>query len=127
MRAGGGDKKSTTAKSGVESFPHPIPDAGKTRDKVGKTFGISGKSVEFGTRVINIDNPKLIKAVDADLIAVSTSAATCKLTNSAPIEAINTWNLLTVGHTEGLNACGASVRPATVGKLPRQGFAQACV
>jgi hypothetical protein len=30
----------------VENLPHPIQDAGKTRDNLGRLFGVSGKSVE---------------------------------------------------------------------------------
>jgi protein gp37 len=41
MKLGGGDKK-----SGVEIFPHPIEDAGKSRDKIGERVGVSGKSVD---------------------------------------------------------------------------------
>lgn len=66
MSAGGGDKKSRAAKSGVENLPHPISDTGKgqpkqgmenlphpiadtgkARDQVGKVFGVSGKSVDM--------------------------------------------------------------------------------
>src|SRR5262245_35781741 len=43
MRAGGGDRKSTTAKSGVAKLPHPISDTGKVRDQVGKAVGVSGR------------------------------------------------------------------------------------
>src|SRR5262249_35913649 len=49
MKAGGGDKKSTRAKSGVENVPHPIPDAGLARDQIGKVVGVSGKSIDHAT------------------------------------------------------------------------------
>ncbi len=47
MKAGGGDKK-----SGKENLPDPILDQGQARDKAGKAFGVSGKSVDHATRVI---------------------------------------------------------------------------
>jgi ParB-like chromosome segregation protein Spo0J len=74
MRKGGGDKKSSTAKSGVANLPHPIPDAGKARDKVGEKVGASGKSIDHATKVLKDGTPALIAAADAGLIAVSSAA-----------------------------------------------------
>ena len=49
QRESGGDRKSAKAKSVVVNLPQPIPDAddtGKTRDQLGKLFGVSGSSVD---------------------------------------------------------------------------------
>ena len=42
MRSGGGDKK-----SGKANLPYPIPEAGQTRDKIGKLVGVSGRIGKF--------------------------------------------------------------------------------
>lgn len=73
MAEGGGDKK-----SGVENLPHPIEGTCKARDAAGKEFGVSGKSVDHATKVLEKGVPELIEAVDEGRIAVSTAA---KLTN----------------------------------------------
>mgnify|MGYP000933829434 CR=1 FL=1 len=49
MKAGGGDRKSETAKSGVEKLPHPIGE-GKSRDIVGRMVGVSGKTIDAATK-----------------------------------------------------------------------------
>jgi hypothetical protein len=69
MSAGGGDKK-----SGVENLPPPIHDQGKSRDKAGKAVGVSGKSVDFASRVLKRGAKELVDAVEQDKIAVSTAA-----------------------------------------------------
>jgi hypothetical protein len=56
----------------VANFPQR-ENSGKTRDKLGQTFGISGRSVECGINVVKRGTPALQAAVDADLIAVSTA------------------------------------------------------
>ena len=43
MQAGGGDRKSKAAKSGVVTLPPPV-DSGKTRDKLGKLAGDARES-----------------------------------------------------------------------------------
>jgi ParB-like chromosome segregation protein Spo0J len=60
----------------------PSSDAGKTRDKIGKDFGVSGASVDLGRKVLKTENPKLIKAVESDLIAVSTAARAASLSTA---------------------------------------------
>jgi hypothetical protein len=42
-----------------------LGDAGQTRDQLGATFGVSGKSVERAEKVIKHGTPELIAAVDA--------------------------------------------------------------
>ncbi len=37
---------------GKENFPDLKPETGQTRDKIGKTFGVSGRMVESATRVL---------------------------------------------------------------------------
>jgi hypothetical protein len=57
----------------MENFPHPM-DSGTSRDLVGKAVGVSGKSIDFATRVLNNGIPELIAAVDSDKLAVSTAS-----------------------------------------------------
>lgn len=55
--------------------PENLPDLkGDSRDQLGKAFGVSGKSVDHAAKVLTKGTPELIKAVDDDLIAVSTAA-----------------------------------------------------
>jgi len=56
--------------------PANLPDLAKgdARDKAGKAFGVSGKSVDHATRVIEKGIPELAKAVDEGRMAVSTAA-----------------------------------------------------
>jgi hypothetical protein len=44
MKEGGKAAGKGRLQQGVEDLPHPIPDAGKARDQVGKLFGVSGPS-----------------------------------------------------------------------------------
>ena len=57
----------------VENLPPPI-DSGKSRDATGKAVGVSGKSIDYATRVLNRAEPEVIAAVDAGKMAVSTAA-----------------------------------------------------
>lgn len=60
---------------GGRSGPVNLPEAkGDARDKAGKAFGVSGKSVDHATRVIEKGIPELAKAVDEGRMAVSTAA-----------------------------------------------------
>jgi hypothetical protein len=56
---------------GVESLPQPSE---KARDAAGKAFGVSGRSVDFATRVLERGTEELVKAVDEGRIAVSAAA-----------------------------------------------------
>lgn len=69
----GGDKKSAN-RSVVENLPQPIEDSSRARDAAGKAVGVSGKSIDFATRVLTSGTPELVKAVDEGRIAVSTAA-----------------------------------------------------
>ena len=44
------------------------------RDAAGKALGVSGKSVDFATKVLTKAEPEIIKAVDEGRMAVSTAA-----------------------------------------------------
>jgi hypothetical protein len=74
MRQGGGDRKSEGAGSGKEHLPDPIPDAGQARDQVGKLVGVSGKTIDAATKVIQQGTPELVQAVEKGRIAVTTAA-----------------------------------------------------
>lgn len=55
--------------------PVNLPDLkGDARDKVGEVVGVSGKSISHGVKVLSDGTPKLVAAVEADKIAVSTAA-----------------------------------------------------
>lgn len=88
------ERQKATLKKGTEKpVPANLPERGKddaknpsqlameaartrgdARDQVGKVVGVSGKSIDSATKVLEAGTPKLIAAVDADLIAVSTAA-----------------------------------------------------
>jgi len=57
----------------VENFP-PRSDAGKARDQVAEAVGVSGKSIDYATKVLKTGTPEVIKAVDTGRMAVSTAA-----------------------------------------------------
>lgn len=73
-RAGKSSGASRRGEANVVGNVPPRSDGGKTRDKVGKDFGVSGKYVDLGAKVLKTENPKFIKAVEDNLIAVSTAA-----------------------------------------------------
>lgn len=70
QRANGGDR--TSDKANKANLPDAVK--GQARDKVGEAVGVSGKSISHGVKVLNDGTPKLIAAVEADKIAVSTAA-----------------------------------------------------
>ncbi len=83
-----------------------LPQAnGSARDAAGKAFGVSGKSVDNATRVLNSGNVELIEAVDKDHIAVSTAA---RLSSRAPEEISKTLD----------NAKNGCRRPRSVDNEP---------
>jgi len=53
-----------------------LPEGSKStaRDAAGKEFGVSGKSVDHATKVLEKGVPELIEAVEEGRIAVSTAA-----------------------------------------------------
>lgn len=55
QRAAGG---SHSEKALVENFPQA--DSGKARDKAGKAVGVSGRSVDFATKVLKQNSRVLI-------------------------------------------------------------------
>lgn len=58
----------------VENLPQAIPAGDNARDAAGKAVGVSGRSVDFATKVIQQGTPELIKSVDEGRMAVSTAA-----------------------------------------------------
>ena len=58
-------------KKGPVNLPDLSSDA---RDAAGKALGVSGKSVDFATKVLTKAEPEIIKAVDEGRMAVSTAA-----------------------------------------------------
>lgn len=62
-------QKRKPADSVVENLPPQ-----KARDAAGKALGVSGKSVDFASRVLKQGTPELVKAVDEGRMAVSTAA-----------------------------------------------------
>jgi len=77
QRASGGDQK---AKAVVEKLPQP--DTGKARDQAGKAAGVSGKMVDYATKVLKQAAPEIIAAVDTGKMAVKTAA----IVASEPVE-----------------------------------------
>jgi hypothetical protein len=64
----------------------PQQNQGTARDLAGKALGVSGKTVDYGTDVLNRGTPAMIAAVDADQIAISTAARMSCLPNDAQDE-----------------------------------------
>jgi hypothetical protein len=64
---GRGNKKNLVA-----NLP-PSLDSGKARDRVAKTVGVSGKSIDYASKVLKNAIPEVVKAVDAGRMAVSTA------------------------------------------------------
>ena len=52
----------------------PELSKGDARDKAGKAVGVSGRSVDHASRVLEKGTPELVKAVDEGRMAVSTAA-----------------------------------------------------
>lgn len=58
-----------------KSVPENLPEQkGDARDQAGKAVGVSGRSVDYASRVLKGGTPELVDAVDQDKIAVSTAA-----------------------------------------------------
>lgn len=74
QKAAGGDKKAL-----VENLPQALDNKGKARDKAAAAVGVSGRSVDFATKVIKQGTPELVKAVDAGRVPVSVAAKVATL------------------------------------------------
>ncbi len=70
MREGG--RKGGESK-GKENLPSPSRE-NQARDQAGKAVGVSGRSVDYATKVLTHGTPELAKAVDDGRMAVSTAA-----------------------------------------------------
>lgn len=70
MSQGGGDKKSEIYKSAMENLPHPIKK-GTSRDIAASKLGMSGKTAEKASKVINYaDSIKITEPEKAKEICV---------------------------------------------------------
>jgi len=56
----------------VENLPQA--EKSRARDAAGKAVGVSGKSVDYASKVLRQGTPELVKAVDEGRMAVSTAA-----------------------------------------------------
>jgi len=60
---------------GKKSLPVNLPELkGDARDHAAKAVGVSGKTVDYATKVLKTATPEVIKAVDEGRMAVSTAA-----------------------------------------------------
>jgi hypothetical protein len=59
-------------KQGMETLPSP--NSGAARDQAGKAVGVSGRSIDYATKVIANAVPEVIQAVDEGRMAVDTAA-----------------------------------------------------
>jgi len=66
----------------------PYPEAGQARDAAGKAVGVSGKSVDFATKVLRQGVPELAAAVDRDELPVSVAAKLAELPRAAQVEVL---------------------------------------
>lgn len=55
------------------NLPEPISN-GDARDHAAKAVGVSGKSIDYATKVLKTAQPEVVKAVDEGRMAVSTAA-----------------------------------------------------
>jgi major membrane immunogen (membrane-anchored lipoprotein) len=78
------ERQKSVGGTGKKAVPVNLPEAVKSdaRDDVGKAVGVSGKSIDYATKVLKSKNEKLIAAVDADIVSVSTAARA----SSEPLE-----------------------------------------
>jgi len=58
----------------VDSVPVNLPGQKDSRDAAGKAAGVSGKYVDFASKVLEHGEPELVKAVEEGRVAVSTAA-----------------------------------------------------
>lgn len=64
----------------VDSVPENLPEQkGDARDQAGKAVGVSGKSIDHATKVLNKGTPALQQAVESDKISVSKAAKVADL------------------------------------------------
>jgi hypothetical protein len=70
-----GGKASGATRRGDAKVPVnlPEPSSGDTRDQVGKDFGVSGKYVDYATKVIDNAIPEVVKAVEEGRMALPTA------------------------------------------------------
>ncbi len=56
--------------------PANLPELpkGDARDHVGKAFGVSGRSVDYATKVLKNAEPEVVKAVEEGRMGISTAA-----------------------------------------------------
>jgi hypothetical protein len=63
-----------------DSVQENLPEQkGQSRDKAAAAVGVSGKSVDFATKVLRKGTPELIEAVDAGQLAVSKAARVAEM------------------------------------------------
>lgn len=69
-------QKASLKKGAAVPVPANLPEREKSdsRDAVGKAIGVSGKTIDHATRVLNQAVPEVVKAVDEGRMAVSTAA-----------------------------------------------------
>jgi hypothetical protein len=76
-----GGKASAAGRRGEADIVEKLPPstAGKARDKAGEAVGISGKCVDYGSKVLAKGVPELAEAVDSGKLPVSTAAKVADL------------------------------------------------
>jgi hypothetical protein len=84
MQTGGEKSGKVRRNEGVVNLPSL--HEGTARDQAGKAVGVSGKTVDYGAKVLRDGTPALIAAVDADRIAISTAARMAAMPDDAQDE-----------------------------------------
>lgn len=69
-----GQHRGREKQSGRKVENLPPTDKAKARDQVGKAVGVSGRTIDFATKVLSDGTPELVQAVDEGRMAVSTAA-----------------------------------------------------
>jgi len=67
--------KERQKRKAADSVQENLPEQkGQARGQAGKALGVSGRTVDFATKVLKQGTPELVKAVDEGRMAVSTAA-----------------------------------------------------
>jgi hypothetical protein len=69
-------KRAQLKKGQDRPVPVAVPERAKgdTRDQLGKLFGVSGKTVDHATKILEKGCPELVQAVDEARMSLTTAA-----------------------------------------------------
>jgi len=121
-------KASGSSRRGETNVPAPVPErsSGDVRDEIGKLFGVSGRSVDLTTKVLNKAEPEVIKAVEEGRLGVSVAAVIADLPPEAQRrEAAAPRPRSAYRRQAAASAAGAAPAPTEAPAAPAPGVASA--